>query len=169
MKQKNQQLLIKAFSQIANEFEGYQLHIYGQGELKQELEKLINDLGLENKVFLKGVMKNAIMENRDASLFVMSSDYEGFPNTLVEAMANGIPSISTDFNTKSARELFKDESCGWLVNVSDENDLAQKMRLVLSDESDLNDKSKNGLYVRDMLNSNKICDQWLEEIRMAIS
>ena len=167
--QKNQKLFIKSFSNIVDEFENYNLHIYGEGELKEELENLIESLQLKDRVFLKGVVHNAIKKNNDVSLFVMSSDYEGYPNTLVEAMANGIPSISTDFNTKSARELFKNEECGWLVNVGDENDLTEKMRQVLSNYKVAENKAQKGIYVREMLNSENICNKWIYEINQAIN
>lgn len=167
--QKNQKLLIKSFSNIATEFKDYDLHIYGEGELKEELENLIESLQLKDRVFLKGVVHNAIKENNDVSLFVMSSNYEGYPNTLVEAMANGIPSISTDFNTKSARELFKNEECGWLAKVGNEYDLTEKMRQVLSNYKDAENKAKKGIYVREMLNSENICNKWMYEIDKAIN
>lgn len=166
--QKNQALLIKAYSKVANEFPNFELHIFGEGDLKVELEQLIKDLGLENKVYLKGTVSNVISHNYDVSLFVMSSDYEGFPNTLVEAMANGIPVISTNFNTGAAKYLFKDETCGYLVNVNDIEDMADKLKSVLKNYDEALIKSKKALYVKELLDKSNICDEWLTKISHAM-
>lgn len=166
--QKNQTLLIKAFSKVANEIDDIELYIYGKGILKNQLQLLIDELGLSDKVFLKGTIINAIKENNDAKLFVMSSDYEGFPNTLVEAMANGIPVISTDFNTGAARELLKYGECGWLTEVGDIDKLALVIKEAILNEDIANKKAINGLYVREMLDANKIANEWLTKLKEVI-
>lgn len=94
--QKNQKLLINAFSKLEKDLKEYQLIIYGEGELRNCLEEQIRELQLENKVFLPGEVDDINEKIYKASLFVLSSDYEGMPNALMEAMALGIPCISTD-------------------------------------------------------------------------
>lgn len=94
--QKNHELLINAFSKITNEIPEYKLIIYGEGSLRERLEQQIKNLKLEEKVLLPGVEKNIEEKIYNARLFVLSSNYEGMPNALMEAMALGIPSISTD-------------------------------------------------------------------------
>lgn len=166
--QKNQKILIRAFSRLSRRHPEYSLYIYGCGELENELEDLISELHLKGKVFLKGVLNNAILANRDASAFVMSSDFEGFPNTLAEAMANGIPSISTDFSTGAARILLHNGECGWLVGVGNEQQLCEAMEEVIEKTDLAEEKAKKGLYVRGFLNADSVCQQWIDEIEKTL-
>lgn len=108
--QKNQKLLINAFSELAKDFPDYTLIIYGEGSLRNELENYIISKGLQSKVVLPGVKNNIQEYIKDASLFVLSSDYEGIPNALIEAMAIGLPCVSTDCSPGGARELIADEA-----------------------------------------------------------
>lgn len=159
-KQKNHDLLIRAFARIANEFPEFELHIFGEGSQRESLQNLIQDLNLEDRVFLKGAVSGAIQKNKDAKLFVMSSNFEGFPNALAEALVYGIPSISTDFDTGVASELIHEGENGWLVDVGDVDGFSDKMRLVLSmgDKTDV--VSQKCVRVFEKLNSNVVCKQW---------
>ena len=96
MTQKNQKLLIEAFSKIAKEFPDENLVIYGEGELRDTLETQSKKLGLEGRVKLPGTTTNVAEKLSSAKVFVLSSDYEGMPNALMEAMTVGVPVISTD-------------------------------------------------------------------------
>ena len=96
LNKKNQKILIEAFSKIEGAYPEYELIIYGEGSLRETLEKQVRDLGIEQKVKLPGNDANVLEKIRDAGIFVLSSNYEGMPNALIEAMALGIPSISTD-------------------------------------------------------------------------
>lgn len=138
-RQKNQKLLINAFSNISNEFPDYLLHIYGEGDLKNELIILINDLGLNDRVFLMGTTNDLLNEIANASLFVLSSDYEGMPNALIEALALGIPSISSDCPPGGPSEIINHEVNGLLFPVGDINNLIDCMRQILS-EPDIAEK-----------------------------
>jgi glycosyltransferase involved in cell wall biosynthesis len=93
--QKNHKMLIKAFAKIADKIND-DLYIYGEGELRAELEQLVLDLNMQNRIFLPGAVKNVADTIKSAKLFILSSDFEGLPNSLMEAMALGIPCISTD-------------------------------------------------------------------------
>lgn len=162
--QKNQKMLIDVFHTISNEFPEYKLHIFGDGELRNELQLQIDQYGLQSRIVLKGIVPNALKENNDAALFVMSSDFEGFPNTLAEAMANGIPVISTDFNTNAARTLLKNGACGSLVPVGNENVLKTTIQHALLDWELTEQKAHRGLYVKEQLNAEKIAQVWIDKI-----
>lgn len=95
-KQKNQKLLIETFGKIEKKYNEYKLLIYGDGSLKEYLQEYSNSLDLKNKVIFKGRKDNIQEEILNAGVFVLSSDYEGMPNSLMEAMALGLPCISTD-------------------------------------------------------------------------
>lgn len=146
--QKNQKLLINAFAKIHNDFPDYQLHIYGDGELKTELEQQINELGLNECVILKGTTKQILDAIVNSALFVLTSDYEGMPNALMEAMALGIPCISANCPPGGPKALIKHGTNGLLFPVGDEQQLEIEMRKVLTDK---------GLADSLTLNAKNIC------------
>lgn len=129
--QKNHKMLIKAFSKIADQIDD-NLYIYGDGELRGELEQLISSLNMQNRIFLPGRTKNVAETIKSAKLFVLSSDYEGMPNALMEAMALGLPCISTDCPCGGARAIIKNGENGILVNCNEKNALASSMLTLLN-------------------------------------
>ena len=114
-RQKNQRFLIEAFAQVHKDFPDYTLEIFGEGSLREELQTLIHDKNLDNVVTLKGSVPNVKDQIRTASIFVMTSDYEGMPNALMEAMAIGLPVISTDCPCGGPKFLIEDGVNGKLV------------------------------------------------------
>lgn len=106
--------LIDCFAELANDFPQWQLHIYGSGPLEGELATQIERLSLSERVFLKGATKSPWQAMRQADAFAMSSEREGFPNVLLEAMANGLPSIAIDCSYGPA-ELTQQGEVGILV------------------------------------------------------
>ena len=129
--QKNHKMLIRAFAAIADKISD-NLIIYGEGELRGELESLIAELHLENRVFLPGSTKNVADTIKSAKLFVLSSDYEGMPKSLMEAMALGIPCISTDCPCGGPRMLLKNHSNECLSDVNDFEKFSQKIYFLIS-------------------------------------
>ncbi|MFK5882346.1 MAG: glycosyltransferase [Sulfurospirillum sp.] len=111
---KNHQLIIDAMQDV-----NAQLYIIGEGELRGKLENQIKTLNLENKVFLLGRQKNPYKYLAKADCFVFSSNYEGFPNVLLEALACGLPVISTDCQS-GPREILAPNSD---IEVQLQNDL----------------------------------------------
>lgn len=96
MKQKNHALLLNAFADAQKRVNGIQLWLVGDGELRQDLEKQVKMLGIRDRVCFTGNVSNVRDYLADADVFVMSSDYEGLPLSVLEAMASGLPVISTD-------------------------------------------------------------------------
>lgn len=159
MPQKNFSCLIKAFSYIENKYKDYTLEIYGEGPLRNELQDLIDSLHLNKRVKLMGAHKDVLEKIKNTSLFVMSSDYEGFPNALVEAMAIGLPVICTDFDSGTAKELVKKEN-GLLVPVGDSHALAKAMSYLLENSEVRNSMLIENIKIRDRLEVSKIISQW---------
>lgn len=158
--QKNQKLLIEAFAMICNKFPEYILEIYGEGELRMELYSLIKKLNLEKCVFLKGNRKDVLECERKAALFVLSSDFEGMPNALIEALALGLPVISTDCPCGGAHELIQDEENGLLVPVNNIEAMAHAIEELLSNPEKAKKYSEMAVKIRDKLDANKILCQW---------
>jgi len=130
--QKNQALLIRAFAKIADKYPQENLLIYGKGELEDKLCQLIEDLHLQKRIYLMGLTTCVEDVLANAKLFVLSSDYEGMPNALMEALAAGVPSISTDCPCGGPHELIAPGQNGLLVPCNDENAMAEAMDKILS-------------------------------------
>ena len=124
--QKNHALLIAAFSKVVERYPEARLKIYGEGSLRGKLQKQIDALGLHEKAFLMGATNHVEKVLETADVFVLSSDFEGMPNALMEAMAAGVPCISTDCPCGGPRNLFGDELKKQLIP-TDEDALAAKM------------------------------------------
>lgn len=88
--------LIDCFAAVAKDYPQWQLHIYGSGPLHTALQQQIEHLSLSERVILKGATKTPWQAMRQADAFAMSSEREGFPNVLLEAMANALPAIAID-------------------------------------------------------------------------
>ncbi len=162
--QKNQAMLIRAFSKLPEEYSDYTLTIYGEGPLRNELEKLVSELDLESRVSLPGVEKNAIKNHRDAALFVLPSDFEGYPNVLAEAMSNGLVSISSDFPSGTAQMMIEEAKNGYLFSVGNEEELVQTIIKALSDEKNYQEIQKECVKLFDQTRLSKIADRWLAYI-----
>lgn len=126
-KQKNHALLIQAFAKIAREFPYATLKIYGEGSLKEQLQQQINELHLQGRAFLMGATDHVEEALKSADLFVLSSDFEGMPNALMEAMAAGVPCISTDCPSGGPKELFGDEMAVYLTSINNSSELAKRL------------------------------------------
>lgn len=167
--QKNFPLLIAAFSEFQKTHEDYKLVIFGEGNKREELEALAGDMLKPGTWELPGRSSDWTGEAKDASMFVLSSDFEGMPNALIEAMASGIPSISTDCPSGGSRELVEDGINGLLIPVKDKDSMVTAM-CKIADDSDFADKlSENGVKLQKILNSETICKQWLDYMERIIS
>jgi len=128
-KQKNQKLLIKAFSIFCQKNNKYKLLIFGQGPNKKLLQNYIYELGLQNKVELKNWTKNLSQYYDKAKIFISTSLYEGMPNALIEAINHETPSITT--NVSGADDILINGKGGEIVKNFNEYDLANKIHYVL--------------------------------------
>ena len=163
--QKNFALLIRSFARISEKYPDHKLLIYGQGELKESLVDLVDSLNLTGKVEFPGYIKNMQEELEKAQMFVLSSDYEGMPNALMEAMALGLPCVSTDCGGGGARFLIEDGVNGLLVPVKDEIAMAEAMETILSDPEKAATMGKNARKIQETLAPEKIYGQWESFIR----
>ncbi|RKJ43696.1 glycosyltransferase family 4 protein [bacterium 1XD8-76] len=159
--QKNQTLLIDAFAEIAPDYPKMELHIFGEGSLRGQLEKKIEDSGFKDRIVLEGEQLDALYLYRDAKMFVLPSLYEGFPNVLVEAMSYGIPSISTNFDTGIAEELIEHRMNGCVFEINSRKQLISEIRYIMS----LNDAeymciANESAKIKEKLGIDEIGRQW---------
>jgi len=129
-KEKGQESLIQAFNEVKKEIPEAKLIILGEGKLARKFKKLIRRLGLEADVFLLGWQKNPFKFIKNSRVFVLSSLWEGLPNTLIEAMACRVPVISTDCPS-GPDEIIDDNENGILVPLNDVKNLAFEIKKVL--------------------------------------
>lgn len=162
--QKNYQLLIKAFKLIADDFKEYVVEIYGEGRQHISINKLICELKLSNQVNLMGRHNDVHERIKDAALYVLTSNYEGMPNALMEAMALGLPCISLDCSGGGPRTLIENGINGILVTNSDEYALSQQISNVLNNEILIDNISKNAVLVREKYSIKEIGHKWLNYI-----
>ena len=136
IEQKNYKCLFNAFKLFSlNSNERYILKIYGDGPLKNELISYCNTLGISNNVIFVGNDPDWHAKEYNDAMYVLSSDYEGMPNSLAEAMALGIPCISTDCPIGGSRELINDSVNGFLVPVNNSQELSNKMLKLIHDKT----------------------------------
>lgn len=160
VKQKNLPLLIDAFEEFYQTHLDYALMIYGDGEERDNLEKYIRTKGLETVVTLHPAVQNVHDKIKDAMMFVSSSDYEGLSNSMIEAMAIGLPTICTDCPCGGARMVIKNGENGVLVSVGEKTQMVLAMSR-MAEQSEWREKlSQNSRNLRDVLNSRVIAEKW---------
>lgn len=129
---KRHALLIKAFAMLGASHREWQLDICGDGPLRDELQSMIGNLGLHDRVVLHGQTSDMEKHWRDAEIFVLPSAYEGTPNALLEAMAHALPCIVSD-SISCARTLVADAGAGVLFSSGNAADLAEKLVILITD------------------------------------
>jgi glycosyltransferase involved in cell wall biosynthesis len=164
-KQKNYDMLLHAFERFQQVHDDYILKIYGVGEEEEHLKKLTKTLNIEGKVFFEGFRTDIHYVLKKTGMFVMSSDYEGLSNALLEAMAMGIPCISTDSPPGGARMVIQHGENGLLVPVGDVEELAQSMKYLVEHSQEAQIMGNNALKLREQCEINHICNQWMKLIQ----
>ena len=148
--------LVRAFKCVRQQCEA-QLVIIGEGGEREELESLINDLGLTDSVQLPGFVRNPYAVIARSNVFVLSSSSEGFGNVLVEAMALGVPVVSTDCPNGPA-EILEGGKWGRLVSVGDVKAMSKAIFETLN-----NPPESSGLLKRaGSFTSKRIAGQYLD-------
>lgn len=160
--QKNHKLLIDAFSVIHKQYPEYSLKIWGEGSERNSLEEFVKEKGLEKHVFLPGVSNKVFKEIFRCSMFVLSSDFEGMPNALMEAMALGLPCISTDCPCGGPSFLINNEENGLLVDVGNKQQIVDAIIKLIEHPSLASKIGHNAFAIRTQLSEQVVNKRWLE-------
>jgi len=166
--QKGFDVLINAFAKIAADIPEYTLVIYGKGNDKDALERLVGEHGLAGRVLLPGTSPDAIKKVAGSSVFVLSSRLEGMPNALMEAMACGVPCISTNC-PMGPEELIEDGVNGVLIPVDDVGALAESMLKILTDGDFAAKIAANAYKLRETHSIESVGELWLNYIDKIIN
>ena len=142
---KNQAMAISAFAEAAKDHSEFKLELCGDGPDKDKLMKLAEDLGIEDRTVFSGIVSDVPDRLYDAYAFLLTSDTEGMPNTLLEAMSLGLACISTDCPCGGPAQIIHDGENGLLTGVRDTDGLAKALKKII-DDPDLADRIGEAAY-----------------------
>ena len=132
--QKRQDLLLKTMEIIHKKFPEFILRIYGDGKDMNVLKNMTKDMGMENIVVFEGTVDNVIERIKYARLMLLTSDYEGIPNVILEAFQAGVPVITTDCSPGGCHVLIENCNNGYITPFRDYGTTSEKALELLSDE-----------------------------------
>jgi len=169
---KNQEMLIRAFMQVLAKHPDYSLKIYGTDSgdgTWEKLETLIKENHLEEKVFLMGGCDSLETELPKAEIYAFPSDEEGLPNALLEAMALGLPVISTDCPCGGPATVIEHEKNGLLVPIKDADAMASAIIRLIEDKALAERLGKEAEKIKTQLDGQTIIGQWKSYIEKVIT
>lgn len=143
------------------EFQDWQLDIFGQGEWKEMLLGKVQQYGLQDSLHINAPTKQIGEEYANSSMLVMSSNYEGFPMVMIEAMACGLPVVSFDFQC-GPKDIIQPEVNGLLVKNGDIPGLAEAMMKVMGDEAMRKRMSEEAKKVTETYSEEKVMKLWMD-------
>ncbi len=159
-RQKNIPLLLGAFERLLAEHPDFRLRIYGRGEEKEALIARTKSKGLENSVIFEDFAPDVHERIRDAAMYVCSSDFEGLSNSMLEAMAIGLPCVCTDCAGGGARMMIRSGENGLLTPIGDEAALYEAMKRLADDPVYAARLGSEAAKVRRELSIDNIAGRW---------
>ncbi|MFO6497715.1 MULTISPECIES: alpha-glucosyltransferase N-terminal domain-containing protein [Bacillus] len=156
---KNLTHAIKAFRLVVNEIPEAQLEIFGSGEEEHLIKAEIEKSSLQNNVFLKGYTQNPDAEFQKAWLTISTSHFEGFGLSNMEALSNGCPVVTYDYDY-GARSLVKDNKNGFVVEQYNIEQLAEKIVLLMKDEKLHEEFSKRAFEMAEKYSTHNYMRNW---------
>ena len=162
--QKRLDIMLKSFAIFVKTHPEYILKLYGRGTQEAEIKQWCIDLGVQDKVKFMGLTTQPMQDIASDGIFLITSDYEGISNSLLEAMAVGLPCVSTDHTPGGARLLIQDHENGLLAPIADAEALARAL-CEFAENPEL--AKKCGENARDVVNRfepSGIIDMWEDYI-----
>lgn len=164
-KPKNLELLIDTFALLHTKYPDYRLHIYGDGSQKEKLKAMVKQMGLKNEVIFFDFTANVHEKVLNDAIFVSTSNREGISNSMLEAMAIGLPVVCTDCYGGGAKAMIEDGKNGLLVPMDDKFALLDAIEKIVK-SSKLSEKfSKNAVKIKKKLSISNIGKMWEEAIK----
>lgn len=162
--QKNIPLLIDAFEILLQDHPDYTLRVYGEGPEKDNLKAYIKEKHLEDKAFIEEFASDIHVRIKDAAIFVSTSDFEGLSNSMLEAMAIGLPTVCTDCDGGGARMMIEDHMNGLLVPKGDNQAVYHAMKEIVEDDTLSDRLSENAEKIKIKLSVDNIVKEWIKMI-----
>ncbi len=169
---KNQAMLLRAFARVHPQHPDWSLKIYGpdaQDGTKEQLERIIQENHAQEWMQLMGGTDQLEQLIPKAAIYVLPSNYEGMPNALMEAMAMGMPCISTDCPSGAPRILIQNGVNGLLVPVKDEDAMAAALTKLMEEPALRVRLGQEARKIRDVAGTEKIYEQWKEYMEEVIA
>lgn len=163
--QKNYPLMLNAFKMLIEKYPNEKLRIYGKGILKSKLSELIKSLGLQDNVSLMGQTSDVIDVLIHAKAFLLSSDYEGMPNGLLEALAVGLPCVVTDCPCGGPKEVVNSKINGILVPVNNEKKFFEMMLDLIENPFFAEQIAQNAKIMSKQFHPQEIYKKWDEYLK----
>ena len=160
--QKNLPMMIEAYEQFDKNYPGYRLTIYGEGPLRDELEEILKQKKLQDRVRFAGYSDSIQEKMQSAVMYISTSDYEGISNSMLEAMALGIPVVCTDCPAGGAAMVIQDGINGYLSPVRDVEQFSKKMQCVVEQKEKTMKIAEKAKEVNRRFSVNEIVKQWLQ-------
>ena len=164
---KNQPMLIRAFVEVHKKHPDYDLKIYGGDSFdgtKEILERIIEENHAQDYVHLMGASDSLEKELIDAALFAFSSDWEGLPNALLEAMALGLPIVATDCPCGGPRTVMTDGVDGLLVPIKDQKAMEDGINRLIEDRELAGRLGREAKKIVLRANADAVYVQWRDYI-----
>lgn len=158
--QKNLKMLIEGFSEFHKMYPEYSLQIYGKGVLEEELKEYAAYLKVSDCVQFPGHSRDIHRIMSESAIFTLTSDFEGLSNSMLEALAIGLPSICTNCPPGGAAEYIDDWQNGMLIPVGDVKELTKRFCALAENESLCREISENAIKIREKLDEDVIMNQW---------
>ena len=162
--QKNYPMMLKAFKLFSAKHCDYTLNIYGAGDKLEEYKALAKELNIDENVHFMGNKPNPLENELDAEMYLMSSDFEGMPNALAEAMSVGFPCISTDCDGGGAAFLIENGVNGILTEKANEKAFCEAMEKVSGDREFAEKLGTQAKFIKNKLNTQAVIQMWTEII-----
>jgi len=159
--QKNFDSLVKIWSKIVQKYPDWSLQIWGDGEQRHLLEELVVSLGLEEKVFIMGYSKELLEKMSQASIFVLTSNYEGFGLVILEAMSVGLPVVSYACPA-GPKDMIEDRKNGFLIDPNDEVSFVDKLQSLISSDSKRKEMGTAAFEKSSNYSSEVIMQKWIK-------
>lgn len=159
--QKNFPLLLNAFANLHRDFPKIRLKIAGDGPEKNKLESLCKELSIHDSVDFLGFTTDIHEYMKKCRMFVLTSDYEGMSNVMLEALAIGVPTICTDCPIGGARMVIDNNKNGILIPTRDCDATVRAMTRIIENTSFANDIGKAATKIRESHSIESICGKWL--------
>lgn len=158
--QKRQDVLLQAFAIVAQSEAQIRLALYGDGPDLDKLKQMAQELGIAHRVEFCGRVSHVVENIKQAQMFVFSSDFEGIPNSIIEALNAGLPVVTTDCSPGGAKLLVMDGNNGYVVPRGDASALAEKILCLLHHPEEMDRMARNALEIRSRFTQKSVFHQW---------